>query len=97
MALSIPYCEAQARGGFAKSGQGGGDEEADGGGEGGYSDLAGGAVGVEAHGVFGSVDFGQDGVGVGEEEAAGGGDGDAAAAAFEEFLAHLGFQGGQLL
>ena len=89
--------QAQARRTGLEAGQGRGDEEADGGGEGGYPDFAGGAFGVQAHGFFGAFYFGEDGVGVVEQEAAGRGDGDSAAAAFQEFLADLGFEGRELL
>lgn len=65
VAFGVSYCEVEAGRGSPEGGEGGRDEEADGGGEGGYPDFAGGAFGVAAHGFFGAFYFGEDRVGVG--------------------------------
>ena len=97
VAFGIADDEVEAGVGLAEPGEGGSDEQADRGRERGDADLAGRAVRVQPHRVFGALDLGEDGVGVGEQQAAGRGDGDPAAAAFEQFLADLGLQGRQLL
>ncbi|GAB2557018.1 hypothetical protein GCM10027269_08210 [Kribbella endophytica] len=97
MALGVLDDEAEAGGGFAEAGQRRCDQQADRGGEGGDAELAVGAVGVQAHRVLGAFDLGEDRVGVGEQQTAGRGDRDPAAAAFQQFLADLGLEGGQLL
>ncbi|GAA1542421.1 hypothetical protein GCM10009741_52150 [Kribbella lupini] len=97
VAFGVLDDEAEAGGGFAQAGEGRCDQEADRGGEGGDAEFAVGAVGVQAQRVLGAFDLGEDRVGVGEQQAAGRGDGDAAAAAFQQLLADLGLEGGQLL